>query len=59
MWIIARQHPGEVTSSFMMEGVINRLLDHSEVSTALLKNYVFKIVPMVNIDGVVHGNSRA
>lgn len=43
----------------MMEGIINKLLDHSDASKALLKNYIFKIVPMVNIDGVVHGNTRA
>jgi hypothetical protein len=24
-----------------------------------LNNFIFKIVPMINIDGVVHGNSRA
>lgn len=59
MWVIARQHPGEVTSSFMMEGIINYLLGHSKKSKDLLKRYVFKVVPMVNIDGVIHGNSRA
>lgn len=24
----------------------------------ILKKYIFKIVPMVNIDGVIYGNSR-
>ena len=24
----------------------------------LLQNYIFKIIPMVNIDGVIYGNSR-
>lgn len=26
VWIFARQHSGEVTSSYMMEGIINTLL---------------------------------
>lgn len=26
VWIVARQHSGEVTSSFMVEGIINYLL---------------------------------
>ena len=25
----------------------------------MLNNFIIKVVPMVNIDGVVHGNSRA
>jgi murein tripeptide amidase MpaA len=43
----------------MLEGMIDFLLSTSELAQNLLSNYVFKIVPMVNIDGVVHGNSRA
>ena len=30
VWIIGRQHSGEVTSSFIMEGIINYLLGNSE-----------------------------
>lgn len=47
----------------MVEGVIKYLL-HA-VSQAKnghingLHKYVFKIIPMVNADGVIHGNSRA
>ena len=26
VWILGRQHPGEVTSSFIIEGIINTLL---------------------------------
>ena len=56
---MARQHSGEVTSSFMVEGIINFLLSDKEEANFLLNNFIFKIVPMVNIDGVTHGNTRA
>lgn len=56
--IIARQHPSEIVSSFVMEGVINCLLQCGEAAADLLKRYIFKLVPMANIDGVIYGNSR-
>lgn len=59
IWIMARQHSGEVTSGFMVEGIISFLLSGSESAKYLLDNFVIKLVPMVNIDGVVHGNTRA
>lgn len=59
VWIMARQHPGETTASFMMEGMLNFLLSDSPLAQQLLEQFVFKVVPMINIDGVVHGNTRA
>ena len=61
VWILGRQHPVETTSSYMLEGIITYLLETiaEGSSNALLDNYVFKIVPMVNPDGVIHGNTRA
>lgn len=38
---------------------MNYLLSKTPKANELLKKYVFKIVPMINIDGVIHGNSRA
>ena len=43
----------------MMEGLIDTLLSKTPTAEFLLKHFIFKIVPMVNMDGVVHGNSRA
>lgn len=58
VWVLARQHPGEITSSFVVEGIINTLLSENEWVRHLRENVIFKIVPMVNPDGVIHGNSR-
>lgn len=43
----------------MAEGIVNYLLSESPGAIYLLNHFVFKIVPMINIDGVVHGNTRA
>lgn len=43
----------------MMEGVINFLLGKTKKANQLLDHFVFKIVPMVNTDGVIHGNTRS
>ena len=56
--IIARQHPAETVGSFVMEGCLRYLVGGSLEATFLLNKYIFKIVPMVNVDGVLYGNSR-
>lgn len=54
----ARVHPGESNASWMMEGLIDFLVGPSKEAAALRKRYLFKIVPMLNPDGVVLGNYR-
>ena len=54
----ARVHPGETSGSYVIEGVINNLLNNSEQSNGLLDKYIFKIIPMLNPDGVIHGHYR-
>ena len=54
----ARVHPGETSGSYVIESVINNLLNNSEQSNSLLNKYIFKIVPMLNPDGVIHGHYR-
>lgn len=57
--ITARIHPGESNSSYIMKGVLDYLTDPDSVEVhLLLKTFVFKIVPMINIDGVAAGNYR-
>jgi len=56
--LTSRVHPGEPQASYMMEGSLKFLLSKSDLAEELLKNFVFKIVPMLNPDGVIHGNYR-
>ena len=56
--VSARVHPGESNSSYMMKGVIDYLTGPSLDAKILRDNFVFKIVPMLNPDGVIVGNYR-
>ncbi len=54
----ARVHPGESSSSFVIQGLIEFLLSNEAKAISLRKNYIFKIIPMLNPDGVIRGNFR-
>ncbi|CAG5958290.1 unnamed protein product [Menidia menidia] len=56
--VTARVHPGETNGSWMMEGFLDFLLGDSDDARLLRDNFVFKVVPMLNPDGVVVGNYR-
>jgi len=56
--ITARVHPGETSSSWMMQGVLDFLTGPSVDAAILRQNFVFQLVPMLNPDGVVVGNHR-
>lgn len=56
--VIARQHPGEVVGSWAVQGFLKFLLGPTPAAQRLRAEFVFHVVPMVNVDGVVHGNSR-
>lgn len=59
VFITARVHPGESVGSWMMKGVLDFLSDPSSVEAEVLRqHFVFKIVPMLNPDGVINGNYR-
>ena len=56
--IIGRQHPGETVGSYVVKGCMDFLMGNSDEAKKLREIYLFKIVPMMNPDGVLVGNSR-
>jgi murein tripeptide amidase MpaA len=56
--ISSRVHPGESNSSFTMEGIMDFLLSNEKEAKHLRDTFVFKLVPMLNPDGVIVGNYR-
>ena len=59
VWVIARQHPGETMAEWLVEGLLDALLDAADpFGRQLLKEAVLYVVPNMNPDGSVHGNLR-
>lgn len=56
--MIARTHPGETYGSWIMKGFINFILSEDPSAKYLRDNFIFKIVPMMNPDGVIAWNTR-
>lgn len=56
--ITSRVHPGESNASFIVDGILEFLVSEDEVAKYLRNNFVFKIIPMLNPDGVIVGNYR-
>ena len=56
--VSARVHPGETVASWMMHGLIEFITGNSETALKLRKSVIFKLVPMLNPDGVINGNYR-
>jgi len=54
----ARVHPGEVQASHVLNGICDFLFSKSDSAAILLEKYVFKIIPLVNPDGVARGYYR-
>ena len=59
IFLTGRVHPGETPGSHVLNGLIRFLLDTTDPLASLLRDtFVFKIVPMLNPDGVMRGNFR-
>eukprot|EP00668_Euglena_longa_P014449 GGOE01018439.1.p1 GENE.GGOE01018439.1~~GGOE01018439.1.p1 ORF type:complete len:1056 (-),score=284.37 GGOE01018439.1:285-2993(-) len=59
IFISGRVHPGESAASWMVKGLLDFLCDSSNDDAKWLRDrFVWKVVPMLNPDGVINGNSR-
>ncbi|KAJ8306552.1 hypothetical protein KUTeg_017097 [Tegillarca granosa] len=58
VFITARVHPGETPASYVCQGIIDFLISNHPIAKTLREHIVFKIVPMLNPDGVYLGNYR-
>ncbi|XP_078574073.1 cytosolic carboxypeptidase 6-like isoform X2 [Branchiostoma floridae x Branchiostoma japonicum] len=58
VFVTARVHPGETPASFVCQGWIDFLVSQHPIARVLRQHLVFKIVPMLNPDGVYLGNYR-
>uniref|UniRef100_A0A1I8I3A9 Cytosolic carboxypeptidase 2 n=1 Tax=Macrostomum lignano TaxID=282301 RepID=A0A1I8I3A9_9PLAT len=56
--VTSRVHPGESNASWMMKGFLDHLTGQHPDACLLRDCFTFKVVPMINPDGVIVGNYR-
>ncbi|XP_066439396.1 cytosolic carboxypeptidase 2 isoform X2 [Eleutherodactylus coqui] len=56
--VTARVHPGETNGSWMMKGFLDFILSDSLDAQLLRNTFIFKVIPILNPDGVIVGNYR-
>ena len=52
-------HAAETYGSLVMKYIIQELVMRAENYDSILSNYIIKLVPLINTDGVTIGNSRS
>ncbi|KAG2471192.1 CBPC4 carboxypeptidase, partial [Polypterus senegalus] len=55
--LTARVHPGESNASWVMKGTLEFLCSNVPAAIMLRETFIFKIIPMLNPDGVINGTS--
>ena len=59
IFLTSRVHPGETNSQYMIQGCIEFILSDDPIAVELRNRFIFKIIPILNPDGVIHGNYRS
>lgn len=55
---VGRVHPAETVGSWVMEGFLRFIASKHPEAVNLRNSFIFKIIPMLNPDGVIVGNCR-
>ncbi|XP_039259503.1 cytosolic carboxypeptidase 6-like [Styela clava] len=58
IFLTGRVHPGETPASHVVQGFLDFVISNHPIAKVLRDHLVFKIVPMLNPDGVYLGNYR-
>jgi hypothetical protein len=58
IWLMFRQHSWESGSSWVGEGAVRTLIGSSSAAVKLRQDYIWKIFPLCDPDGVVRGGVR-
>jgi len=57
-WFTGLQHPAELGAGWGLEGMIDFLLSENIVAKEARERYMFKIIPIVNVDSVYEGRGN-
>jgi hypothetical protein len=58
VFITTLQHAGEYCGGYVVSGLLNFLLSDDENAAMARKTTIYKIIPMMNPDGIFHGITR-
>lgn len=58
VWLVARQHSWEAGTSWTTEGALRFLLSSDAAARAIRNQFVFKVIPIADPDGVARGGVR-
>jgi hypothetical protein len=58
IFLMSMQHSGEDAGAYFIEGMIRFLLSDDEDAKSIRANFIYKLIPMMNPDGVFYGTSR-
>ena len=59
IFITARVHPGETPGTMIFNGILKTLMNNENpINNILLDNFIFKLIPIINVDGVSNGYFR-